>query len=323
MTWVVLGLDMPFQVDLYTSEKFHQWNDFVRTSKNGLFLFDRKYMDYHADRFKDHSLMIYDEKGKITAILPANLKDNILHSHQGLTFGGLIYGKKMRTPMMVDVMDSILNYCKNKKFDQLIYKAIPLFYHDQPAQEDLYALHQCGAVCIRTDVSSTIILKNTTYALSSGRKSGLTKAKDFNFDIRETIDFDRYFKILNDRLDEKYNSNATHSAEEMVLLANNFPKNINLYGCYLEDELVSGVIIYEYGDVAHTQYIASTDSGRETGAQDYLLNHLIFTTYKDFDYFDFGISTENQGKTLNTNLIDQKEGFGARATINQFYKIQF
>ncbi len=280
-------------------------------------------MDYHADRFHDHSLMIYDEKGKITAILPANLKDNILHSHQGLTFGGLIYGKKMRTPMMVEVMDALVSYCKDQKFERLIYKSIPLFYHTQPAQEDLYVLHQLGAECMRIDVSSTINFKNIPYALSSGRKSGLTKAKNYTLTIRESDDYESYFKIVNERLDEKYDSHATHTADEMSLLATNFPKNIKLYGCYLEDIFVSGVIIYEYGQVAHTQYIASTEHGREIGAQDYLLNCLIFDIYKNFDYFDFGISTQDQGKTLNSSLIDQKEGFGARATINQFYELNF
>jgi len=311
------------KIDLYTSDRFHQWNDFVKTSKNGLFLFDRNYMEYHADRFLDHSLMIYDDKGKILAILPANLKNNILYSHQGLTFGGLIYGKKMRTPTITDVIDALKKYCKDQGFKSLIYKAIPLFYHKQPAQEDLYALHQSGAKAIRTDVSSTINMNNDTYALSSGRKSGLAKAKNHGFKIEETDAYENYFEILNQRLDEKYDSTATHNAIEMLLLAGRFPENIKLFGCTLDKELVSGVIMYEYGHVAHTQYIASSEKGREIGAQDHLLNHLINNIYKDYQYFDFGISTEDQGRVLNTTLIDQKEGFGARATINQFFELVF
>ncbi len=311
------------KIDLYTPDKFHQWNDFVKTSKNGLFLFDRNYMEYHAHRFVDHSLMIYDDKGKILAILPANLKDNVLYSHQGLTFGGLIYGKKMRTPIMIDVIEALKQYCKNEGFKKLVYKAIPLFYHKQPAQEDLYVLHQSGAKTIRADVSSTINMNNDTYALSSGRKSGLTKAKDYAFKIEETNAYEDYFNILNQRLNEKYDSTATHSADEMLLLADRFPGNIKLFGCTLDKELISGVVMYEYGHVAHTQYIASSEKGRKIGAQDYLLNYLINNTYKDFQYFDFGISTEEQGRILNTALIDQKEGFGARATINQFFELVF
>jgi hypothetical protein len=55
----------------YTAADQAAWGDFVRTSKNGLFLFERGYMDYHAERFSDHSLLVYDEKDRLTALLPA------------------------------------------------------------------------------------------------------------------------------------------------------------------------------------------------------------------------------------------------------------
>jgi hypothetical protein len=29
-------------------------------------------MDYHSDRFQDHSLMFYNEKNRLIAVLPAN-----------------------------------------------------------------------------------------------------------------------------------------------------------------------------------------------------------------------------------------------------------
>ena len=46
----------------------------MKVSKNGTFLFLRAYMDYHSDRFHDHSLMFHNEKGKLIAVLPANIK---------------------------------------------------------------------------------------------------------------------------------------------------------------------------------------------------------------------------------------------------------
>ena len=58
----------------YTQDKHAQWDDFVKVSKNGTFLFLRAYMDYHSDRFHDHSLMFHNEKGKLIAVLPANIK---------------------------------------------------------------------------------------------------------------------------------------------------------------------------------------------------------------------------------------------------------
>ena len=48
-----------FEVRRYTPDKASEWNRFVAQSKNGTFLFDRRFMDYHADRFEDCSLMVY------------------------------------------------------------------------------------------------------------------------------------------------------------------------------------------------------------------------------------------------------------------------
>jgi len=48
-----------FDIIRYTSEKVQEWNAFVATSKNGTFLFNRGYMDYHSHRFEDCSLMFF------------------------------------------------------------------------------------------------------------------------------------------------------------------------------------------------------------------------------------------------------------------------
>src|SRR5574344_2055536 len=72
-------------IQRYSAEHFDEWNSFVAASKNGTFLFDRRYMGYHSDRFADYSLMFYDEKHRLVAVLPANAEGDVLHSHHGLT----------------------------------------------------------------------------------------------------------------------------------------------------------------------------------------------------------------------------------------------
>jgi hypothetical protein len=48
---------MSFTFKPYHAEDLETWNRFNQASRNGTFLFDRGYMDYHADRFTDASLM--------------------------------------------------------------------------------------------------------------------------------------------------------------------------------------------------------------------------------------------------------------------------
>ena len=58
------------QIRDYSDNLRPRWDEFVRLSKNGTFLHKRAYMEYHADRFEDHSLLFYKEE-ELLAILPA------------------------------------------------------------------------------------------------------------------------------------------------------------------------------------------------------------------------------------------------------------
>lgn len=42
-------------VETHGPERKSEWNAFIARSKNGMFLFDRNYMEYHQDRFDDCS----------------------------------------------------------------------------------------------------------------------------------------------------------------------------------------------------------------------------------------------------------------------------
>jgi hypothetical protein len=87
------------------------------------------------------------------------------------------------------------------------------------------------------------------------------------------------------------------------------------------EDILAGVVIYESKNVAHAQYIASEEKGREIGALDMIFDYLINEYYKNKKYFDFGISTEKDGLYLNEGLIFFKEGFGARGVVHDFYEV--
>lgn len=47
-----------FSFHPFTPDDHADWDDLVRRSRNGVFLFERAYMDYHADRFSDASVIV-------------------------------------------------------------------------------------------------------------------------------------------------------------------------------------------------------------------------------------------------------------------------
>lgn len=70
----------------YGPEDMALWDSLAGLSRQGTLLHLRGYMDYHADRFVDCSLIAL-RKGIPTALLPANIVGDALYSHQGLTYG--------------------------------------------------------------------------------------------------------------------------------------------------------------------------------------------------------------------------------------------
>lgn len=296
------------------------WNEFVRLSKNYHFFFERNYMDYHSDRFQDHSLMVYDAKGKLLALLPANINDKILYSHQGLTFGGLIIKSSAKQHEILDVFNCIKKYLEEKGFKKLVYKKIPYIYNSMPCDEDLYALFRLGAKLIRRDVSSAIELNNQI-KYSKGRKWIVKKSKEYALEYKKINNIDVFWESLKEVLFSGHKAEPTHKKDEIEKLKELFPKNIEFYSAENEYGILAGAVIFNTSNVVHTQYLFNTNLGRDFGALDGLIDYLVKDVFMDKKYFDFGISNEKQGMFLNEGLIAQKEGFGGRAVVHDFYEI--
>ena len=309
-----------FEVKQYTQEQAQEWNEFIEDSRQGTFLFNRSYMDYHADRFQDASLMIY-RKEQLYALLPANRLGDTLYSHQGLTYGGLITKKQATTAEICEVFIKINEYLYHSGVQRVIYKPTPWIYHCYPSEEDLYALtYICHAQITSRDISSTIPF-DSRIKFTESRRSGIRKATRAGVTVRESKDLATFWDILDKNLTNKYATHPVHTLEELILLHSRFPNSIKLFMAYNDKEIaIGGTIIYEMPQVVHTQYISASPEGKKIGALDLLFDYILNNVYANHKgYFDFGKSTEEQGKVLNEPLIFQKEGFGGRGVCYDCY----
>ena len=309
----------------YTSDKADEWNRFVATSKNGTFLFDRRYMDYHADRFNDHSLMVY-RKGQLWALLPANLTGDTLYSHQGLTYGGLITNQKATTVNVMEVFENMNRLLREQGINRVVYKPTPWIYHSLPAEEDLYALFTvCHASITARDISSAII-RSPRLPFTEARRSGMRKAANAGITITENerlsenVELNAFWNILDNNLWKRHGVHPVHSLAELQLLTTRFPDNIRLFTAKRDGVVLGGTLIYETPQVVHTQYISASEEGKQLGVLDLLFDFLIHKRYADAHCIDFGKSTSTCDCTLNDKLIFQKEGFGARAVCYDTYE---
>jgi len=309
-----------FEIRRYTAERADEWNAFVAASKNGTFLFDRRYMDYHGDRFEDCSLMVYF-KSRLYALLPANRLDDTLYSHQGLTYGGLVMSDSSTTALVRELFREMNDWLREAGVRKVVYKHVPWIYASLPAEEDLFALaNVCRASLSSRDVGSVVML-NRRLKFSTLRSRCVKKALKAGVEIRESQDCSEFWPLLEANLKAKYDASPVHSLGEIALLRSRFPRQIRLFVACREGRVIGGTLLYICARTMKTQYISANEEGRRVGALD-----LLFTTLMDqcsengAEYFDFGTSNLPDNNDLNDSLIFQKEGFGGRAVCYDIYE---
>ena len=312
------------RVEQYSPAAAKAWDDFVRKSKNGTFLFCRGFMDYHADRFTDASLLFYDDKG-LCGLLPASVRDTVVTSHGGLTYGGYVLGDNAVQRTVDEMVRATVAYYRKQGMTRLVIKPVPYIYIRIPAEEELYSLTRLGAVlryrCVSSALHPTAHPKQRQSrrgGVVRARKSGLRVLRVDDPDSAELRDF---YAVLADVLLKRHHVKPVHSYDEMRLLMSRFPDEIKLFVTVSGCRVLAGVWMFVTGEVAHTQYIAVSDDGKRLGAGDLLIDQLISQEYSDKPWFDFGISTEDNGRILNDGLIFEKEGFGARSVCYDTYEL--
>jgi len=305
-------------IRFYRPEDAGAWNALVERSKNGTFLFDRRYMDYHADRFQDASLMFFEDDSPV-ALLPACRTGETLISHQGLTYGGLLTGEKATAESVTALFRALNRWLPAQGISTVVIRPVPWIYHRLPAEEQLYVLTKtCGAVLADRKISSVIDLHRPVkwrhdrhYAANKARKDGIT--------VEKNEDFPAFWRILDDNLTHRYGVHPVHSLEEILRLHAAFPDNILLYAALRDGTMLGGSVLYMTDRTVHAQYISATEEGKHLHALDALFDNILHGTFPDHDYFDFGTSVTPEDR-LHESLIAWKEGFGARAVCYDTYR---
>lgn len=295
------------------------WDALVERSRSAHFLFKRGYMDYHADRFEDCSLMVIDSD-RLVAALPASRSGDLVTSHAGLTFGGLVADASLTTRRTVAALTAVRDHLAAEGVAELVYKAVPHIYHAVPNEEDLYALFVLDARLVRRDVAAAI-RPGLAPPASKGRRASVRQAEREGVEVSESSDFAEFMALEAEALERRHGRAPVHSAAEMALLAERFPDNISLHVARRAGELLAGVVAYETETVAHAQYIGASAAGESLHAADPVLDHLIRERFREKRFFDFGISTEDQGRRLNEGLVRNKESYGARAVVYDHYSL--
>jgi hypothetical protein len=179
-----------------------------------------------------------------------------------------------------------------------------------------------GGTVVRRDLSSLVDL-SSEYKYSKGRKWIINKAIKSELHCELSQDWAGFYDILSNAL-SGHGTKPVHSLDELKLLHSRFPNQFQLYTAQKDNVTLAGALVFKYGKTIHTQYLANSEAGRELGALDLLLDFLIKQSrIEGFTHLSFGISTVEEGRVVNSGLLQQKEGFGGRGVVHDWYEIRF
>ena len=308
-------------------ERYHAglkdlWNTCNAQAINGTFLFDRTFLEYHKDRFLDHSLLFF-QKNKLVALLPLHEENQMVASHRGLSFGGFIITPDVDTRDMLQLFENLKNYLTQLGLHGLIYKPQSYVYSRQPAQDDLFSLYHQGAILQQRVILSVLDFTQPLPA-SQLRQRCLRRAQAQNVDIIETQEVAVYMPLVETLYSQAGIPPPTHTAAEMQYLQQAFPENIKLLTAYRNQELVGGVLLFIHPQVVNLQYMATSEQGKQIHALD-LLIEVVRNTYRNTKkYLSFGSSHDpREPYQLNQNLIQNKSSYGARGVVQDTYQLNF
>ncbi len=317
---------MNVTVRRYREEDAELWDTLTAESWNGTFLHQRRFLAYHGERFQDLSLVVEDDRGRIVGVFPAARdpgRTDIVVSHPGLSYGGLVHNGTLRGAVMLEVLQSISGMYREMDLRYLRYKAVPSIYHVVPSADDLYALFRLGAVRYRCDLSAAVDLDSRGKP-SKLRLRNLGKARGAGVRVAFGPRYlEPFWAVLEENLRTKHHTRPVHTLEEITFLQSRFPEQIRCIVGTVGHRVVAGVVLFNSPRVAHVQYSASTAAGNSVGASTMVMD---FATGQSADlgarYFDFGISNEQEGRILNEGLYRFKTSFGAGGIVHEFYEVE-
>ncbi len=309
----------------YNKDDAEAWERLVAESWNGTFLHQRKFLSYHGDRFQDLSLILEDRRGSIVGVFPAAIDplwEERVVSHPGLTYGGIVHTGSLQGNLMLEALQTIVEAYRAAGLRFLRYRAVPYIYHRVASADDLYALFRLGGVRYRCDLSTTIDLTRRPRP-SKLRRRSLNKALRSGVQIKSgACHLKPFWPVLEVNLATKHRTHPVHTLGEITRLHSMFPKQIECVVGTKKDEVIAGVVLFCTHQVVHAQYIGSSALGQELAAPTAVLEHAIEISKEwGAQYFDFGISTEDEGRVLNAGLQKFKGSFGAGTVLYETYEL--
>jgi len=308
------------------------WDQFVDSSTNGTIFHEMKFLGYHEPRkFDLRFLTFYEGRNRIIALLPFELKDGILKSPVGASYGGLVLSQ-MSLQKTYQVVLALLGWAAENGVRKIRFTYAPLIYTDRMAQDLDFVLLYCGFQNTQNLFSSVIDLVwfsqgDSFQKVSPSGRRAIKKSLMEDVQIQETGDLDSYYPIL-ERNKLKFGVKPAHQLNEMKELQKRYPDQIKLFGAFCQENLIAGVWTMKCNSrVALAFYIASDPDFNLVRP----VNRLLFEIARKFSqegmqYLDLGVSMNTSSDNPiepSWSLVSFKEIAGSKGFLRPSYEKSF
>ncbi len=315
----------------YTEQWKDKWDSFVKTSRSGTIFHTRQFFAYHpSDRFKDASILFLDGE-KIVGLLPAAEKDNVLVSHPGASYGGLVTAMDTSVTDTGAMLSALVAYAKEKKFAGIsLLRLPPASLHKMYAEDQQYWAYQLGFQLTRCEMDGAIDLtglkaETILDSLTGKCRNMVRQAERAGIEVRLSNDFDAFWPILEGVLTGRHGTKPTHNVTEIKKLHELLPEGFRVLGAYQGKTMVGGIVLITIHDKAlYTLYMAQEYAVQKDHPMHLLLVEAIKLALKEKKrVLHLGVSTEDGGKKVNEGLFFFKESFGCRPVRRETWEIRF
>ncbi len=308
-------------IKLTEKERKH-WEEFVQQANNGTIFHTLKFLSYHPpEKFRNHHLLIR-EKENIIAVFPAVIEDKTIISHKGASYGGFVLKQGLGIHEIYQCVNHLVDYLKKEGIKEVILTQPPLIYYREPNQYIDFALMKAGFTYRKREITAVIPLDVAEPLFVFHPDARRSTKKAIREGIRITIsnDYAQYYDILRNNLGMRHNVSPTHSLPELLKLKNMFPDEIILFGAYLKEKMIGGMVIFVTNPrVILAFYISHNDQYQSYRPVNLLFYEvIIWGRLKGFKYLDLGTFTLNMEP--NWGLGRFKENFNARGFLRDTYE---
>lgn len=327
-----------FRFEKYDESSEKQWDQFIsEKSINGTFLQSRRFLNYHPEgRFRDVSLVIYNEKNNIAALCPAcEIEEDgkrVFFSHKGTTFGGIIIDKKhYNAKHVVVLVEELKEYLKSEGYAKAYLKMTSDIFSTTESDLFQYCFQHAGYTEhkeLSTFINFSTYKEQILSNFAQGKRTNVHNCDKEGLvckplETREQIE--EFYDILCENL-AKHDAKPVHTIEELLDFKDSRLKDeCGFFGIYKDDEMLAGSMMFYFDKVgcAHTQYLAARQAYNKLSPMAYIYYSMIVEMReRGYKTISWGTATEDLGEYLNMGLITSKEDFGSSYINNLTYEIE-